>query len=85
MKMCVLYDRECIDCGECDQCELDPTKRCNNCMKCVSGDAEYRAILIDEVVKPAQEPKRKPQKYSEQTFHFILAKRLFACYNMNSE
>ena len=40
MKMCVLYDRECIDCGECDQCELDPTKRCNNCMKCVSGDAE---------------------------------------------
>ena len=62
MKMCVLYDRECIDCGECDQCELDPAKRCDNCMKCVSGDAEYRAILIDEVVKPAQEPKRKPQK-----------------------
>ena len=50
MKMCVLYDRECIDCGECDQCELDPTKRCNICMICVSGDAEYRAILIDEVV-----------------------------------
>ena len=62
MKMCVLYDQECIDCGECEQCELDPAKRCDNCMKCVSGDAEYRAILIDEVVKPAQNTKRKPQK-----------------------
>ena len=51
MKMCVLYDRECIDCGECHMCELDPTKRCDNCMKCVSGDAEYRAIVVDQVIK----------------------------------
>ena len=48
MKECVLYDRECIDCGECDLCELDPQKRCDNCMKCVNGDAEYRAVRIDE-------------------------------------
>ena len=31
-------------------CELDPTKRCDNCMKCVNGEAEFRAILIDDVI-----------------------------------
>lgn len=49
MKACILYERECIDCGECDRCELDPNKICDNCMKCVSGNAEYRAIVIDEI------------------------------------
>ena len=34
-KQCVLYDRECIDCGECQRCDLDPDKICDNCMKCV--------------------------------------------------
>lgn len=48
-KACILYDRICIDCGECDMCELDPTKRCDNCMKCVNTGAEYRAICIDRV------------------------------------
>ena len=47
---CILYDRECIDCGECDMCELDQTKRCDNCMKCVNGDAEYRGVIIDEII-----------------------------------
>ena len=28
---CVLYDRECIECGECNLCDLDPTKICDNC------------------------------------------------------
>ena len=23
-KMCELYDRKCINCGECDRCDLDP-------------------------------------------------------------
>ena len=26
MKQCVLYNRECIGCGECDRCDLDPEK-----------------------------------------------------------
>ena len=45
-KQCVLYDRECIDCGECQRCDLDPDKICDHCMKCVMGDADYRAISI---------------------------------------
>lgn len=49
-KLCVLYDRECIGCGECDRCDLDPDKICDNCMKCVRGSAEYRSIKIDRIV-----------------------------------
>ena len=61
-KQCILYDRLCNDCGECDFCELDPHKRCDNCMKCVSGDAEYRAIYIDAVEGRAEETRTKEQK-----------------------
>lgn len=49
-KMCVLYDRECIGCGECDRCDLDPQKICDNCMRCVKGDAEYMGVEIDRIV-----------------------------------
>ncbi len=46
---CVLYDRECIDCGECDICDLDPMKICNNCGKCldIRDDA---VIKIDKII-----------------------------------
>ncbi len=48
-KECVLYDRECIDCGECDRCDLNPEKICDNCMQCIRGDADYQAIRIDSI------------------------------------
>ena len=76
-RMCVLYDRVCMDCGECygldpfgmeadeddrhgldpfgadddedDRCDLDPDKICDNCMKCIIGDSEYRAIMVDSI------------------------------------
>ena len=48
-KECVLYDRECVDCGECDICDLDPMKICNNCGKCldIRDDA---VIKIDKIL-----------------------------------
>ena len=49
-RQCVLYDRECIGCGECDRCDLDPDKICDNCMKCIKGDAEYRSVSIDRIM-----------------------------------
>ena len=64
MKQCVLYDRECIDCGECDRCDLDPGKICDNCMKCVNGDQQFRSILIDQVILPkdaSKTPEIPPQ------------------------
>ena len=48
-RACVLYDRECIGCGECDRCDLDPTKICDNCMKCIRGEVDYRGIRIDGI------------------------------------
>ena len=50
LQQCVLYDRECIGCGECDSCDLDPEKICDNCMKCVNGNAEYRSVAIDGIM-----------------------------------
>ena len=32
---CVLYDRDCIGCLECEMCDLDPNKVCDNCGKCL--------------------------------------------------
>ena len=54
-KRCVLYDRECIECGECNLCDLDPTKVCDNCGKCIGlnlgkDSPEYRAIRIDGII-----------------------------------
>lgn len=49
---CVLYDRECVECGECNICDLDPSKICDNCKKCIGlgDDMQYRAIKIDGII-----------------------------------
>lgn len=48
---CLLEDRECILCGECDRCDLDRNKICDNCCKCIESDkAEYKAVGIDEII-----------------------------------
>lgn len=48
-KECVLYDRVCIGCGECDLCDLDPEKICDNCGKCL--DFRDDAIIkIDKII-----------------------------------
>lgn len=46
---CVLYDRECIGCMECEVCDLDPNKICDNCGKCLDIK-EFAAIKIDGIV-----------------------------------
>ena len=50
-KECVLMDRECIDCGECDRCDLDPNKICDNCCACIDKDVDYNSIEIDEIIE----------------------------------
>lgn len=46
---CVLEDKECIECGKCNMCDLDPTKVCDNCCKCIEVDSDYGEIVIDAV------------------------------------
>lgn len=57
MKKCILGLRPvCNGCGECDnRCELDPTKICDNCFKCLEPDKEYIEIPIDEIYMDEQE------------------------------
>ncbi len=53
---CVLYDRDCIDCGECEFCDLDPTKLCDNCGKCIENfNMDYASIKIDGIVDESSE------------------------------
>ncbi len=47
---CILYDRTCINCGECDDvCDINPEKICDSCGKCLESDSEYLAIKITEI------------------------------------
>ena len=45
---CVLYDRKCIGCGECELCDLDPLKICDNCGKCIDMK-DVASLKIDRI------------------------------------
>jgi hypothetical protein len=68
-KECVLVDRECTDCGECNICDLDPKKICDNCCKCIDKDADFNSIEIDEIIEDGdrveQEEDLENWKYQE--------------------
>ncbi len=52
MYLCTKYDRECIDCGECDEfCDLDPTKKCDSCGKCLESNKDFNSIQITEIIE----------------------------------
>lgn len=57
---CVLYEdrRECIECGDCNICDLDPSKICDNCGKCIglNGDLEYLAVKVDGIITEDMNP-----------------------------
>lgn len=48
---CVLYERDCVKCGECEQCDLNPNEKCNNCGKCIEDDSDYKFIIVDDVIQ----------------------------------
>ncbi len=45
---CVLYERDCIGCMECETCDLDENKVCDNCGKCIDFD-DVASIKIDKI------------------------------------
>ncbi len=60
-KLCVLDETKlCDNCGECDRCDLDPNKICDNCMKCVNGEAEYRAVVVDDIEMESEFEEKHP-------------------------
>lgn len=61
---CIFEDRVCTECGECDRCELDPNKICDNCCRCIeTSDADYLEIQVDDILLNTEQPERpeKPQ------------------------
>lgn len=56
--LCVLYDRICIECGECNICDLDPNKICDNCGICIGlgNNKDYRIIQIDGIIDESMDP-----------------------------
>ncbi len=51
LRECVLENKPCIECGECNVCDLDKNKICDNCEQCINIDAEYNYIEVDEIQK----------------------------------
>ena len=45
-----------------DTCDLDPTKQCDNCMKCVMGDADYLGIQISGIQLEHETTKEETDK-----------------------
>lgn len=58
VQQCVLYERDCIGCMECETCDLDPTKVCDNCGKCIDMP-DVASIKIDKIYMD-------PEKYREE-------------------
>ena len=56
---CVLYERDCIGCMECETCDLDPNKVCDNCGKCIDVQ-DFATIKIDKIIQnPADYEEKK--------------------------
>ena len=53
---CVLYERDCIGCLECETCDLDSNKVCDNCGKCIEMD-DVASIKIDKIYMNPEEYK----------------------------
>jgi len=61
-KLCVIEDRSCTNCNECLLCDLDKTKQCDNCCKCL-GEADYSGVEIDDILLNLDTPvRKKPSK-----------------------
>lgn len=63
MRECVLKPgQDCNLCGECEVCDMNPGKICDNCCKCLEG-ADYCAVEITKIILPNEiKLKRKNKK-----------------------
>lgn len=40
-------NKPCTYCGNCDICDLDPTKICDSCEKCIFPENDYLTINVE--------------------------------------
>ncbi len=53
MNACVLEKtKNCTACGECDICDMNPLKLCDNCCKCIDGgeSVDFAKIPVSKVM-----------------------------------
>lgn len=51
MKKCLLDEKkECNACMDCDRCDLNPDKLCDNCCKCIETDEAFLQVPIADIV-----------------------------------
>jgi len=56
---CVLDDRFCTECGECNRCDLDPDKICDNCCQCLDQkNVDYAEIVIEDILLNIEDLKK---------------------------
>lgn len=49
--ICIFEDKICLECGECDQCEITPDKICDNCCECLElPQSDYAEIVIEDIL-----------------------------------
>jgi hypothetical protein len=46
---CEMYDRDCINCGECELCDLDENERCVSCGRCIEESGEFRIVKYNDI------------------------------------
>ena len=53
---CEIEERICTECGECDVCEQNPSKICDNCCECLNEpDTDFLAIEIEDILLGSEE------------------------------
>ncbi|AGA69298.1 hypothetical protein Desdi_1849 [Desulfitobacterium dichloroeliminans LMG P-21439] len=65
---CVIEDRLCTECGECDCCELDSNKICDNCCQCIESTADYVGVEIEEILVNTEEIDSLKGEQSKRAF-----------------
>jgi len=68
-RQCIIEDRLCYECGECDICDLDSNKLCDNCCKCIDSDTDYKTIDIDEIIEDNESSISEADKLSQWKYN----------------
>lgn len=66
---CVFENPECNHCGECEKCDLDATKRCDNCCTCINNQSDdMRTIIVrkDKIEAEKLQVKRNIVRWKPQ-------------------
>lgn len=63
---CIIYDRSCIDCGECERCDLDDMRICDNCGRCIEDPGDYRSVNVDEFRKKLDDTQKLPEREKDE-------------------